>query len=64
MDPELSRRAGRVMLTNTIQALGIDGRQRFVEAVERAKNWDALPLHYKDLILAAEREQTINRTIR
>ena len=63
MGPDLSRRAARVMLTRSVQDLGLDGRQEFVMALEVADNFADLTLKWRRIIMNAEREQVIRRTV-
>jgi len=53
---ELSRRAGRVSLTQTILSLSPADRLAFAAAVDAANSFYDLAKRWQDLILAAERE--------
>jgi DNA-binding GntR family transcriptional regulator len=59
MDPQLSRRVGRLMMTNAVRALmkqGLDQHLAFVDEVSRADSFEALPAWAQEVILAGERQ--------
>jgi hypothetical protein len=59
VSPELSRRVGKLMQTDAILSLGLDGdhgRFAFVEEVAAAKTFDDLPVWAQDVIEQAEKE--------
>jgi hypothetical protein len=59
MDPQLSRRVGKVMMTDAVRALMRDGVERhlaFVDEVSRADSFDTLPEWAKEVILEGEQQ--------
>ena len=60
MQPELSRRAGRVMSTPTMMLMDLDERVRFVDTVAHAESFNDLPSEYQDLIVQVEQEFDIH----
>jgi hypothetical protein len=59
MDPQLSRRVGRLMTTDAVRALlmeSVDRHLAFVDEVSRAESFDTLPAWVQEVILEGERE--------
>jgi hypothetical protein len=55
MDPTLSRRVGRLMMTDPVRRLDLDRPLAFVDVVSSAESFEALSVWVRDIILA-ERE--------
>lgn len=56
MESSLSRRIGRISLTNTILKMDIEDYVEFVTAASKAGVFDKLEGRFQNLILAAEGE--------
>lgn len=56
MNPELSRRAFRIVNTDAYTNLSPQGRLRFIHEVERVDRFEELPEKCKDVLVAGERE--------
>lgn len=53
MNPKLDRRLGKIW-DKVRERLGIDETNKFLDLVIQAKDFDALPQIYKDLVLEIE----------
>lgn len=56
MNPELSRRVGKLMGTNAIMALSIADKNAFIHAVSTAKNFESLDPQWQRVVVQAERD--------
>lgn len=56
MNPELSRRTGRIMSSDAVRALGILRRVALLHEVASTDTFEALPAWVKAIILAGERQ--------
>ena len=56
MHPALSRRVGKLMMTDPIRALDLEGHLSFVHEVSGAESFDALPRWVREIVLAGEEQ--------
>ena len=56
MNPNLSRRAGRVMMTDAIRRFDFDSHMAFVHAIEQARSFEMLPAWVQGAILEGEQQ--------
>jgi hypothetical protein len=56
MDPALSRRVGRLMMTYAVRALDFKRHMAFVAEVSRATSFDDLPRWVCEIVLAGEEQ--------
>jgi len=56
MNPQLSRRVGRLMSMEPIRALDLDQHLAFVDEVSRADSFDDLPVWVRDIIVESEKQ--------
>ena len=54
MNPTLSRRVGRLMMTDAVRQLDLDSHLAFVAEVSRARSFEALPDWVRDVVLGGE----------
>lgn len=63
MLPELSRRLGKVMSAPSMLGLTLEERERFIHAVEKAEKFTDLGIKERSMILRAEREIELLKTM-
>ena len=51
MNPQLSRRVGRIMMAAAVRSLEVDRHLAFVTEVSRAESFDDLPVWVQEVIL-------------
>ena len=56
MNPQLSRRVGRLMSMEPIRALDLERHLAFVDEVSRADSFDDLPVWVRDIIVESEKQ--------
>ena len=56
MNPQLSRRVGRLMMTDAVRALSLARHLAFVDEVSRARSFDDLPVWVRAIVLAGEEQ--------
>lgn len=59
MNPGLSRRVGRIMVSKTITSLEPDELNKLIEAAKKADTFDDLPEDIQTIILEAEKEMSV-----
>jgi hypothetical protein len=56
VNPQLSRRVGRIMMAEAVRSLEVDRHLAFVTEVSRAGSFDTLPDWVREVVLAGERQ--------
>ena len=56
MNPQLSRRVGRLMSMDPIRALDLEQHLAVVDEVSRADSFDDLPVWVQDIIVESEKQ--------
>jgi hypothetical protein len=56
VNPQLSRRVGKLMMTDAVRALDLERHLEFVDEVSRAESFDVLPAWVREVVLEGERQ--------
>ena len=56
MNPQLSRRVGRLMSMDPIRALDLEQHLAFVDEVSKADSFDDLPVWVQDIVVESEKQ--------
>jgi hypothetical protein len=64
MNPELSRRVGKLMMTDAVRVLDLERHLAFVDEVSRADSFEVLPAWVQGIILEGERQLAALRATR